>query len=58
MASYIVTASDQERFPVGGNVGAEELLAGGVPIPLTPIHRTWVEMGRPIFRGEVTPCKK
>lgn len=52
IASYMVDESNVPALPVGGNVGADQLLAAGVAIPITPTHRTWVNLGRPIYRGQ------
>jgi hypothetical protein len=42
--SYLILSSDDPELPRGSNVGQKELLKHGVPIPLTPIWRTWVKV--------------
>lgn len=53
--SYFVTASDHPMIPLYGNVGADQLKKAGVDIPETPSYKSWVAMGRPVYRGEVLP---
>lgn len=50
-ASYIIVQSDLRRFPVGSNVSGESLMAAGVPLPVTPTLRTWINAGCPVYRG-------
>lgn len=52
-ASYMVLESDNPSIAVGSNLSGETLLNAGVPLPVTPTFETWVNMGRPIYRGEV-----
>lgn len=54
--SYFIMESDDPRLPKCGNVGADQLLEAGVSLPFTPIYRTWVSMGSPIYRGERVPA--
>lgn len=53
-ASYIIIESDVYALPIGGNVDGDALLAAGVPLPVTPTLQTWINAGRPVYRGEST----
>lgn len=50
--SYLIVESDVWKLPKHGNVGGDQLMEAGVPLPLTPDFRTWKKMGCPIYRGE------
>ena len=52
MASYLVVEGMTHKLRKGMNVGADQLFAEGVSLPLTPTYDTWLKLGSPVYRGE------
>jgi len=49
--SYLILESEVKSLPKHGNVCHEQLRKEGINIPMTPTYQTWVNMGKPIYRG-------
>lgn len=50
-AIYRILKSDNEKLTVLSDISQETLAKFGVAIPLTPTFQTWINIGKPIYRG-------
>ncbi len=50
-ASYLVLDPGETGLGLNSNVSGEQLLEAGKGIPFTPTYRTWLNKGRPVYRG-------